>query len=282
MPNPFQAQKGSDPVKYKIGDVARILGVSTDILRYYERKGVVTPEKDINNDYRYYDAWHINFLMDCLWFKNYGFSIEQIADMVRIPGARELGELFALKEEELRAHIRRCQLLLRRSEEHRASLEMIDSLLYKCEIADSPEFVRFIDRVGSNYMTDPLTNECAKKWLEVLPFNNRYFEMSGEAVLPGREDDYRWGYSLSAEYVEELGFQVSPPMIRFPSRKCIHTVFKNSGGKGSFSPSLLEYALEYARREGIIVFGPIHGVLLCSVMENDALTGYFEAWIPIE
>ena len=29
-------------MKYKIGDVARILGVSPDILRYYEKKGVVT------------------------------------------------------------------------------------------------------------------------------------------------------------------------------------------------------------------------------------------------
>lgn len=269
-------------MKYKIGDVARILGVSTDILRYYERKGVVTPEKDASNDYRYYDAWHINFLTDCLWFKNYGFSIEQIADMVRIPNAGELGNLFLLKEDELRAHIRRCQLLLRRSAEHRASLEMIDRLLYKCEIASCPEFVRFIDRIGSRYMVDSVTNETAKKWLEVLPFNNRYFEMPGDAVLPGREDDYRWGYSLSAEYVEELDFKVTPPMIRFPSRKCIHTVFKNSGGKGGFSPALLDYTLDYARKEGITVFGPIHGVLLCSVLEDNVLTGYFEAWIPIE
>ena len=269
-------------MKYKIGDVSRILGVSTDILRYYERKGVVTPEKDETNDYRYYDSWHINFLMDCLWFKNYGFSIEQIADMVRIPTAGDLSELFSLKEEELRAQIRRCELLLKRSAEHRAELALIDRLLYKCEIAQSPEYIRFIDRIGQNYMTDSVTNETAKAWLEALPFNHRYFEMPSEAVMPGNEDDYRWGYSLSAEYAGELGFTVKPPMIRFPSRKCIHTVFKNSGGKGGFSPSLLEYTLEYARKEGIAVYGPIHGTLLCSVMEDGVLTGYFEAWIPID
>ena len=85
-------------MKYKIGDVARILGVSPDILRYYEKKGVVTPMKGENNDYRYYDAWDINFLMDCLWFKNFGFSIEQIADIVRIPSISELdGILDAMK-----------------------------------------------------------------------------------------------------------------------------------------------------------------------------------------
>ncbi len=275
-------RKGSDRVKYKIGDVARILGVSTDILRYYERKGVVTPEKDEYNDYRYYDSWHINFLMDCLWFKNYGFSIEQIADIVRIPRAEDISELFKLKEDELRAHIRRCQLLLRRSEEHRAELELIDRLLYKCEIAESPAYVRFIDRIGENYMTDSVTNEMAKRWLEAMPFNHRYFEMASDSLLPGKEDDYRWGYSLSEEYVRKLNFDVTPPMIRCPSRKCIHTVFKNSGGKGGFSPSLLEYTLDYARENHISVFGPIHGVLLCSVLEDNKLTGYFEAWIPIE
>ena len=89
-------------MKYKIGDVARILGVSPDILRYYEKKGVVTPMKGENNDYRYYDAWDINFLMDCLWFKNFGFSIDQIADIVRIPSVSELDGILAGREDELR------------------------------------------------------------------------------------------------------------------------------------------------------------------------------------
>ncbi len=79
--------------RYKIGDVAKILGISPDLLRYYEKKGVVTPTKDATNDYRYYDFWDINFLLDCLWFKKFGFSIDQIAEMVRISTAEELGGL---------------------------------------------------------------------------------------------------------------------------------------------------------------------------------------------
>lgn len=96
---------------YKIGDVAKILGISPDLLRYYEKKGVVMPMKGKHNDYRYYDFWDINFLLDCLWFKNFGFSIDQIADMVKIPSSNQLGELFLKKEDELRAAIARCELL---------------------------------------------------------------------------------------------------------------------------------------------------------------------------
>lgn len=269
-------------VRYKIGDVARLLGVSTDILRYYERKGVVTPEKDETNDYRYYNSWHINFLTDCLWFKNFGFSIEQIADMLRIPSTGELGGLFMGKEEELRTTIRRCELLLHRSEQHRARLANMDRLLYKCEISYSPEIVRFVNRIGDRYLVNSVTQAAARQWLEVLPFNDRYFEMAGESLMPGREDDYRWGYCLSMDYVRELDFEVKSPMIKLPSRKCIHTIFKNTGGQGGFSPSLLQYTLDYAEKNGIAVYGPIHGILLASILEDDVLTGYFEAWIPIE
>ena len=117
-------------MKYKIGDVARILGVSPDILRYYEKKGVVTPMKGENNDYRYYDAWDINFLMDCLRFKNFGFSIDQVADIVRIPSVAELDGMLEAKEDELRAAIARAQLQIKRLEEHRRDLAEIDRLLY--------------------------------------------------------------------------------------------------------------------------------------------------------
>ena len=96
--------------KFKIGETARILGISPDLLRYYEKKGIVSPEKDAVNGYRYYDFWDINVLMDCLWFKNFGFSLEQIADIVRIPSMHELDALLQvakwLKENANGIHIR--------------------------------------------------------------------------------------------------------------------------------------------------------------------------------
>jgi len=269
-------------MKYKIGDVARILGVSPDILRYYEKKGVVTPTKGENNDYRYYDAWDINFLMDCLWFKNFGYSIDQIADIVHIPSISELENVLSDKEGELRDTIERTQLLLKRMEEHRLALERIDQLLYRCEISYSPEFVRFINRVGNAYDIGGGLKGLARQWLKALPFNHRYFEMNADAPLPGSEENYRWGFSLSTDYAAALHFEIKPPMAVIPSRKSIHTIFKNSGGRGCFAPSLLQYALDFAEERNIRIFGPIYGVLLASIEEDGVLTGYFESWLPIE
>lgn len=267
-------------MKYKIGDVARILGISADLLRYYEKKGVVTPYKDAHNDYRYYDAWDINLLMDCVWFKNFGFSIEQIADMVRIPSAEELDDIFLYKEDELRSTIRRCQLLLRRSEEHRAQLALLPALLGKCEISDSPRLLRYINRVGDQYPTGEGLDSFARQWLRAMPFNHRCFEISQKGLENGL-DDTRWGFSLGEDYVRELEFPMDPPMESIESQRSIHTVFR-SRGKGNFSPQHLDYALDWARREHYTIDGPARGLLVASLLEGDELCGYFECWIPIK
>lgn len=268
-------------MRYKIGDVARILGISADLLHYYEKKGVVTPYKDAHNDYRYYDAWDINFLMDCLWFKNFGFSIEQIADMVRIPSAEDLQDIFMYKEDELRSTIRRCEMLLRRSEEYRTQLEGIKEHLGVCELGESPALVRFINRVGNEYPTGEGLEQFARQWLRAMPFSHRYFEISREALMGGDEMDFRWGFSLEPEYVRELDFPVEPPVEAVEPGPAIHTYFR-SRGKNNFSARHLDYALEWAKEQGLTVTGPAQGTLVASILEEDQLGGYFECWIPVE
>ena len=268
-------------MKYKIGDVARILGISTDLLRYYEKKGVVKPEKNAHNDYRYYDAWDINFLVDCLWFKNYGFSIEQIADMVRIPGADRLEELFLRKEEELRATIHRCQLLLQRSEEHRADLRKAEEQLGVCDVAESPALLRYLNRTGGEYQRGADEEAMARRWLSVMPFNRRCFVVGGDVRTSSRHQ-CRWGFSLRQDYAEQLGFEAEDGVECVPAQRCVRTVFKSSGGREGFAPKLLSYAVDYAEEQGLRLCGPVHGVLLASVMEGNKLTGYFEAWLPVE
>lgn len=136
----------SDSVRYKIGDVAKILGISPDLLRYYEKKGVVKPVKDQANDYRYYEPWDINFLIDCLWYKNFGFGIEQVAQIVSRSGYDDILSMMEDKETELEATIRRQEMLLRRSKEHLQEIARARTLLGKCDLVYSPEIVRYLNR----------------------------------------------------------------------------------------------------------------------------------------
>lgn len=266
-------------MQYKIGDVARILGISTDLLRYYEKKGVVTPTKDKQNDYRYYDAWDINFLIDCLWYKNFGFSISQVAYMVSDCCYMDLIPLLEEKQDELMDSIHQQELLLHRLTQHREQVLRVRNSMGKCEIAQSPEVICYLNRYDTAYDNSSEMQQLSKQWLRLMPFLQRYFEMPLE---PGgrHAQHYAWGFSLETEYIDELSVSVKPPVVHQPSVPCIHSTFKSSG-KNAFSPKHINYLFDYADEKGYIASGNARGNLVCSILEEGLNTGYFEVWLPV-
>ena len=266
-------------MQYKIGDVARILGISTDLLRYYEKKGVVAPTKDKQNDYRYYDVWDINFLIDCLWYKSFGFGIPQIAYMVSDCYYGDLVSVLEEKETELMDSIHRQELLLRRIRQHCEQVSRVKDMIGKCDITLSPESVCYLNRFDTYYDNAPEMQRLAKQWLQYMPFLQRYFEMT-LAPDGSHAQHYAWGYSLEKEYVEEFFVPVKPPVRHMPSVECIHSAFKSSG-KNAFSPKHINYLFDYAAREGYAAAGDARGNLVCSILDDGVLSGYFEVWLPV-
>ena len=269
-------------MKYKIGDVARMLGISTDLLRYYEKKGIVHPQKDARNDYRYYEPWDINFLIDCLWFKNFNFSIEEIAHIVSESGFDELSATLEDKEEELEKALRRQQLLLERLRLHRLEMKRGREMLGKCDVVMSRDTICFMNRHNFAYVDDPALTGLNQAWLRYMPFVRRCFEIRLQD-LPGGEGEgnFSWGMSLNPKYAREFPVLCQPPVKFLPAKLCAHTVFKSSG-KNAFSPRHLEPLMEYAAENGYRVCDHAYGNLLCSVLEEEGQTGYFEVWIPVE
>lgn len=63
--------------KYLIGDVAQIVGISRDALRFYEKKGVIQAEKK-ENGYRYYSEDDIYKLLYVVYHRKMNVSLKEI------------------------------------------------------------------------------------------------------------------------------------------------------------------------------------------------------------
>ena len=268
-------------MKYKIGDVSRILGISRDLLRYYEKKGVVSPQKDKTNDYRYYDTWDINFLIDCLWYKGLGFGIPQIAQMVTNCGHADLVRLLSGRADEISAEIRKQELILERLRQYQSEVLRVEGMLGRCQVERSPELICYLNRFNNDYDNSPELQQLSRSWLDYMPFTQRYFEIPQEGLL-GDADDFAWGFSLSSAYAELLEVPLRPPVKRLNAKTCLHSAFQSSG-KNAFSPKHLGFMLDYAANHKYQVTGGAMGNLVCSIRDSSGqLTGYFEVWLPIE
>ena len=87
---------------FKIGEVAEMLGISTDTLRFYEKKGLLVSQRDARNGYRYYEPQEIYNLMDILFYRSLDISIPDISDILTMSDPKGLREAMAHKEAEIR------------------------------------------------------------------------------------------------------------------------------------------------------------------------------------
>ncbi|MEP6919897.1 MAG: heavy metal-responsive transcriptional regulator [bacterium] len=69
---------------YRSGELAELAGISTDTLRYYERKGALAPPLRKANDYRQYPA---NALLRVRLIRRaiaVGFSLDELASVLKV------------------------------------------------------------------------------------------------------------------------------------------------------------------------------------------------------
>lgn len=87
--------------KYSIGDVAKMLNMTTRAIRFYDQKDVVKPESVGENGYRYYGEEQIQKLELVNYLRGLSFSINQIKQILNDEkGSESLLLLFQKQIEE--------------------------------------------------------------------------------------------------------------------------------------------------------------------------------------
>ena len=68
--------------KLTIKEAAKLLGISPDTIRYYEKMGLYTSEKDENNKYRYFGFDDIFSLSNIILLKDCGIPLKEIRSLI--------------------------------------------------------------------------------------------------------------------------------------------------------------------------------------------------------
>ncbi len=69
-------------MEYSINKLAKLAGVSTRTLRYYDEIGLLSPERISSNDYRVYGQKEVDLLQQILFYRELGVSLDEIKNIV--------------------------------------------------------------------------------------------------------------------------------------------------------------------------------------------------------
>jgi len=107
---------------YTVGKVARLAHVSVRALRHYDELGLLRPSRRTEAGYRLYTSEDLERLQQVLFYKELGFSLEEIRDLMADP-AFDRREALAGQRRQIVARTLRLEAMLALIDRTLASLE---------------------------------------------------------------------------------------------------------------------------------------------------------------
>jgi len=176
-------------MSYTVGKVARLAGVTVRTLHHYDEIGLLSPSDRSSTGYRRYDDADLERLQQIMYYRELGFPLEEIAEIINDPAADPA------------SHLRRQHELL--SERVAKLQKMINAI----------EFAMEADKVGINltpeerfevfgdFNPDDYAEEVQERWGDTDAYResarrvSRYTKADWQAIKAQSED---WGRRIVA------------------------------------------------------------------------------------
>lgn len=261
-------------MRYTQKDIRERLGFTRDTLRFYEQRGIISPEVDPANGYRYYDDWQVNLLWDAKYYQGMGFSLAEVQEILERDTLDGLRSRVAGRVEDLEQEIRLKRLLLAETEHQLGFMRQIESMRDTCEV---------VRHEGCLFIPKRRDHAFEGKATPAIDFSNRYTSLMAPYFwFPDvSEDHYFWGYAMRSSTLAALGDDPGEGCVkRFEATDALMTCF-DAGERGSFALPLFNRLIKEAEARGLEHTGQIHGVLLARVHEGSAYHRYIRAYLPL-
>ncbi len=274
--------------RYTIGDIAKLFDIPMQNIRFYEEKGIITPEKNKSNGYRSYSAWTLNDLLDTKRFRGMDFSLEQIGKILKTNNLNEICDTYITQEQKILKEIQRYQIILEILSKERIKIQTVKQFVGTFKICKSPALVfhRFrkknkLQDMSGNTDLKNLHSELSD-WLQLSPEPTIAFYVPFQSLCgtPINKIEYWYGYSIECEKALQYGIKTEAPNEYLESCRSVYTIFE-AHDEGTFMDAFYHQVYEKITSEGLVVCGSPRGRLIIKSHEEDHYTRYFETWVPI-
>lgn len=266
-------------MRYLIGEASKLVGISNETIRYYEREGAIHAIKDKSTGYRYYSALDISVLMRVRMYRNCGFSLPEISHMLNHCELDELEGCLAKKRRELREQIVWMERVERQLAHMGTILNEVPHMLHHCVKATSPAMFRLEFQQRDQITKSLAVQALAKEWINKMPLtfpSPRFLRQD----LCEQNDRYSIGLAVYARDAAYLGVAESDLVEYFPPRPCVYTVIEAREG-ALLTPKLIRPAMDYMEENGLSLASDVVGVGITSLKKSSIHVRYHQIWLPL-
>lgn len=259
---------------YKIHEVAKMLGISPQTLRFYEQYGILPHERIGEGKYRQYSEEGVDLLMSLRKCRNCGFTVAQTAELLRCGGSAQFTQLLANQAERLARHAELERRIAQSMRQAVARAETLEARLGRWQTRLRPVTYCLPVKCGEDRPSaqDMEHIGALADWLPLVKWAMR-FPAAGEGV--------DMGFAAEEETAAFLGFNTLAGAERLEARPCVYTLLRWPSGRAGAQQAVRAQAQALAAAGHALAGSAMVYVLWNFRAEEQGVT-YGECWYPLQ
>ncbi len=280
-----------------------MFGISSQALRDYAKWNIVIPERNNENNYRYYSELEVAHLIKARYLKAMGFSLAEVLEqnLGYEPDPENLKDNYFLslkslalnewldrierRKKALTEEIRRIERVYQKVQEYGKQIENTYKYYEEFVIETSPGFLflEYSDEENEMICEKEELDEF-RKWVDAFPHSQYAFLCKKQAVVEDNTSDgngFLRGLCVKEQDAELLNLSQSKRIRYLPPGKCIHAVVGLDFRLHS-SARLLKNVADFAHTNNLTITGDAIGIWIAHFKEEKGIWKYYEVWIPVQ
>ncbi|WP_125143552.1 MerR family transcriptional regulator [Clostridium transplantifaecale] len=263
---------------FQIGKIAKLLGMSSEGLRLYERIGILNPRRGKSNTtYRTYEHLDFTALIRARGYHYAGFSSKEIAALINAKQLQDVIAGYEAREKELEHEIWLKGLILENIRELKELTVKAEQNLGEITVCTQPAIYRFPFMKNGEFLLRANQEKAFRQWVSFTPIvfisqSNEWDKlMSGSGQITA-------ALGVFEEQAERLKLDLQWASY-YPSSRALYSIVQEQGD--DFQPlSCLRPLMEYTNRNRIQVIGDPVSRTFLSMNKSETYTRYREVWLP--
>ena len=206
--------------QYRIGDYAKYLGVTPDLLKHYEEMGIIHSSRS-ESGYRYYSFQTTVELIESIRLRNYGLTLREIREVLheRGMGQEQMDQRIVEKLELIRQEVLLDEALIEEYTAFQEWREAMGTHDWDWEIRWSSPMLFLPHTNRYEFLQDPRIYELLNQWMSYIPIVK-------SCMQAGPDGRFTWGFCVREQDAQRLGLPVNEVVQRIPAHKIFYYKFR--------------------------------------------------------
>lgn len=265
-------------MEYKIGDVSKFLNISDQMIRYYEKHGVIKPKRKGDGNYRYYDAMDIFWLYEAMKYKEWDINIADVKNIISDGYFDKLGVKLRDFSKQLKERIKNEELLLGRIIEIEKRLAVGQYNIENFWVEQVPSMYRFNSNIGST--GDNYTFEEKDFPMKSYIFTKDYISFF-DVLVEFNDNNENWSYAIDKYTLDQLEIEIAEKIELLPDQLCVCTII-DMGEFGDFNSDCLNNLMNYLKERDHQLVSKIFGIIVGRGSVAGKLNRIMKIYAPIK